>query len=107
LELLYGDALSKQDLDGVVVQVAPPPSQTISPNKSQGDLLESSLLSSPSHPDFPSAGEKGTLRQRSSRLQPTDCHNPTFEELLRGRDPNVPRIDRLEEQRVSLIIILC
>ena len=40
---------------------------------------------------------------RTSRLAPTDSHNPMFEELIRARDPAHPRHDRLKEQRVRVV----
>ena len=111
--MLYGDALSKQDLDGKALSSQPTdPQENITLGKSQnidakgGDFHESSLLSIPSNHEFPGAtiGTSTSRQTRGSRHQPTDCHNPTFDEQLRNRDPNVPRIDRLEEQRVSKII---
>ena len=95
--MLYGDALSKQDLDGNVVQSVSGGGQDPNFLATTEDLnVNESYSTLPSHEN---EGHTRTLRGR--RAGPTDCRNPSFEESLRNRDPKQPRIDRLQEQRVS------
>jgi hypothetical protein len=111
LELLYGDALSKEDLDG---RVNPPLNSSLDSARTAstmeslggggggGNHLENSFLSSSASMDLPAALGH---HSRRSRLEPTDSHNFAFEEIIRARDPSVPRVDRLQEQRVSPILL--
>jgi hypothetical protein len=109
LELLYGDALSKEDLDGTLPSsgsIAAGSLLSFSSESHSKDHLENSFLSSPSAflempSTSPHSGGGGGGGGRSRRLEATDSHNHAFEEIIRSRDPNVPRIDRLQEQRVS------
>jgi hypothetical protein len=99
LELLYGDALSKQDLDGNIT------------HSSGADIQETNFLATTddlpmneSYSTLPSHENEGHTRAlKARRAAPTDCRNPYFEESLKNRDPKHPRIDRLQEQRVSYI----
>lgn len=110
LELLYGDALSKIDLDGspsshpdLNHSVSFDDDARASGVGSHHSLAEggleshSAFTSSVSHESQTSRGKSG----RPSRLAPTDSHNPLFDELIKYRDPSHPRYDRLKEQRVG------
>jgi hypothetical protein len=101
LELLYGDALSKEDLDGTTQILSSSIASLSSETERDSRGIERSFLSSTSMDDMQTGGNSVSHHSRSRRLQPTDSHNVAFDEMIRARDPSVPRIDRLQEQRVS------
>ncbi len=114
VELLYGEAISRADLDGVGTELA---ASTGKKNKTKmGDskkITESAASASATAtataattPADEAEGTQEPVRTRilETNLAPTDCTNPQFEELLRTRP--VHRVDYIAEQKDLLAIAL-
>ena len=114
VELLYGEAISRADLDGVGTELA---ASTGKKNKTKmGDskkITESAASASAAAtataattPADEAEGTQEPVRTRilETNLAPTDCTNPQFEELLRTRP--VHRVDYIAEQKDLLAIAL-
>jgi hypothetical protein len=112
-EILYGEAISKEDIDGKRLVAIKKQSQ----KKSKKESLENSASQSTVRSSQPNSSEPRLLngdatlfRSSSGKREPrqrdmnTDCWNPYFEEHLALRDPNHPKHDFIKEQRVRILI---
>ncbi len=88
------------DLDGGKIDVANE-KQDIANDSKSTTTIGTSITGSTKH----STGPAQRRDIGTSRLMATDSHNPVFEEILASRDPNIPRVNVLKEQRVSVIIL--
>ena len=95
LELLYGDALSKQDLDGTTASpLKNSTHNTVSFENTDGEGKEGNAE------DHGSASQHTSSRHaKTQRAAPTDCRNPEFDSIILNRDPTKPRVDYLKENR--------
>lgn len=83
MELLYGDALSKQDLDGII----------LAPEASVSNDFGIETM-----PSIDTYESHTSHKQRSHRMEATVCRNPEFEAHLHARTV-LPAKDYLAEQR--------
>lgn len=107
-EILYGEAISKEDIDGKRLVALKKQSQKKSKNADTLDNLGSQSTMGTTNPSSSTLPQDtGAMTFNSSKREPvkrsmdTDCWNPYFEEHLAMRDPNHPKHDFIKEQRVS------
>lgn len=111
-EILYGEAISKEDIDGKRVVALKKQNQKKSKSIESLDngYSQSTVRSSQPNLSRPENGDSSLVRSTSTKREPrkremnTDCWNPYFEEQLALRDPNHPKHDFIKEQRVSILI---
>lgn len=103
VELLYGEAISRADLDGVGAE---PPQETTKKGKkkkkpSRDTIAAQEISNYMAAGDTQSAGEgAGKTTILTHNLPPTDSKNPEYEEYLATRPRH--RVDYLAEQRTLL-----
>jgi hypothetical protein len=110
VELLYGEAISRTDLDGTAAEA-----QRLQQVKEKKALMEARRLEE-SYTEDPAEStklhsaasanaespdkKKATRREEESRCPPTDCWNPTFTSYFTSRPEH--RVDYLSEQQKLL-----
>ena len=103
LELLYGDALSKYDLDGSLSGAVAATGQNTAHNTVSFETEEEEGKdgggSMRANGSAASAHMSRSKQAKSQRAGPTICHNPEFDSVLLNRDPTKPRVDYLKENR--------
>jgi hypothetical protein len=98
LELLYGDALSKLDLDGSAAAPAHTTAHnTVSFEHEEGE--EGKEGREVGDNASASAQQRRSRQPKSQRAAPTDSRNPDFDSIILNRDPTKPRVDYLKENR--------
>jgi hypothetical protein len=114
-EILYGEAISKEDFDGVrVVSMKKQNKKKSKNSEAAQSVSQKSFVSHTNSSAVPStAPSSANLKETSTEMMEhinnntelkhamaTDCWNPYFEEHLAMRDPNHPRHDFVKEHRV-------
>ena len=92
-ELLYGEAISRADLDGLAAE------ETWRRQRKEAAAAASKVAAAEEGGGSPAAGSPvapAKVPQTNPRLLPTDSHNPAFEQHLRTRPRD--RIDHIDEQ---------